>query len=113
MPVEAPPFWTAEIGDFVQRVNAAWIAAGAPAVRLTSWWRSRYRNAVVGGHPNSQHLTGLAIDVSRDAAGSAFANAAAAYGLVPINEGDHWHIQRFPAGGGQGLCCGVAGAQVR
>lgn len=56
---------------------------------VTSWWRSPWKNAEVGGVPNSMHLFGLAWDVvpvTRE-------NEAKleSLGLKVINEGDHLH----------------------
>jgi len=113
MALRAPPFVTAEVRDFVHLVEQAWAHAGYPSVTLTSWWRTRYQNALVGGHPSSQHLTGLAIDLLSDVPGDRFASAARLVGLVPVDEGDHWHVQRFAASAARGLCCGLAVAQVR
>lgn len=74
MPAEAPPLsvlwqvhdrvpgiWT----DFVNRVvdSAAAVQPGDGLV-ITSWWRDPGTNRRVGGHPESQHLAGLALDVS-------------------------------------------------
>lgn len=112
MSLAAPPFVTPDIRDFVGLVNRAWQVAGYPSVRLTSWWRSRYQNALVGGMPTSQHLTGLAIDVINNNEGDQFANAARAVGLVIVDEGDHWHIQRYSASASRGICCGLAASQV-
>jgi len=111
--LQAPPAMTPEIIDFVQRLNVAWRMARQPHVQATSWWRSRLDNARVGGHPNSQHLTGLAVDVLPDAAGEAFAQFARRVGLVVVDEGDHFHVQRYLASASRGLCCGLAVAQVR
>jgi hypothetical protein len=111
--LQAPPALTPEIGDFVQLVNAAWHYSGRPPVRLTSWWRTRSQNASVAGHPNSQHLTGLAIDLLPDDAGQRFAQLARMVGLVVVDEGDHFHVQRYAAGASRGLCCGLAVSQVR
>lgn len=113
MSVQPPPAGSPEIDEFIQLVNGAWWYAGEPPVRVTSWWRSRRDNARVGGHPNSQHLTGLAVDVLNDAAGDAFAQLARAVGLVVVDEGDHYHVQRYTASLSRGLCCGLAVAQVR
>lgn len=111
--ISGPPSITPEVAEFMQRLDAAWQLAGFPRVTLTSWWRSRYQNAVVGGAATSQHLTGLAVDVVPDLGGDKLAAWARQLGLVPVDEGDHWHIQRFPAGGARGLCCGAAVSQVR
>jgi hypothetical protein len=56
---------------------------------ITSWWRSPWKNAEVGGVPDSKHLVGLAWDVvpvTRE-------NEAklSALGLKVINEGNHLH----------------------
>lgn len=113
MSLQAPPALTPEIEGFIQLVNAAWYYAGQPPVRLTSWWRSRADNARVAGHPNSQHLTGLALDVLPDPAGQRFAQVARLAGLIVVDEGDHFHVQRYAASAARGLCCGLAVAQVR
>jgi len=112
---QAPPGITPEIEEFVNLAKAAWFYAGRPPVQVTSWWRSRRDNARVAGHPNSQHLTGLALDVLPDRAGHAFAQMARAIGLVVVDEGDHFHVQRYLASPSRGLCCGLAVAvsQVR
>jgi hypothetical protein len=105
--LRAPPRWTPQIVEFVQLVNAAWDASGRRLERrdLTSWYRDAATNARVGGMANSQHQWGLALDVLPNARGRAFARAAGAIGLIVINEGDHFHIQRFP-GGTCGAFCG-------
>jgi len=113
MPLRAPPGWTPEIVTFVTRINAAYAAAGTPDLTVTSWFRTHAENNRVAGVPTSQHLTGLAIDVARPATSAAqrFAREAQRAGLVPINEGDHWHIQFR---GARAACCGAAlGVQVR
>jgi hypothetical protein len=114
MALRAPPGWTPEIVQFVQRVNAAYQAAGTPPLTVTSWFRTHAENNRVGGNAVSQHLTGLAIDVARpsSAAAERFAREAQRAGLVPVYEGDHWHIQ-FRASR-SAVCCGAAiGVQVR
>lgn len=108
MALTAPPFRTPEIADFERRLRIAWEYAGRPAITYSSWWRSPYDNARVGGHPNSQHLTGLAVDIPsrRASAGThKFIDLLGAVGLVVIDEGDHWHVQRFAVSPGRGLCC--------
>ena len=63
---------------------------------VTSWWRSPERNAAVGGSSSSQHLLGVAIDVTGDL--QRIAHAARAAGWVVVVESDHVHLQAFPAG---------------
>jgi uncharacterized protein YcbK (DUF882 family) len=87
-----------QIRRFAELVDAAWSMAGQPPVRLTSWYRDPANNARVGGHPQSQHLLALAIDFLPDHAGARLADAARSVGLVVIDEGDHFHVQRFPSG---------------
>ncbi len=61
---------------------------------VTSWCRSIARNAAVGGVANSQHLTGLAVDVVYDGAppGPEATEWLAQRHLLRIPEGDHDHI---------------------
>jgi len=82
---------------FRSRVESA--NAGLP-VRASSWWRSPTKNQTVGGQQYSQHLLGFAIDL-------VYANAQARasgiarmkqLGLWTLDEGDHVHVQLFPAG---------------
>jgi len=62
-----------------------------------AWQRSRRENAAVKGKPRSQHLVALAVDlVGPDV--REFQRRARAAGLVAIDEGDHLHVQRYPAG---------------
>lgn len=84
--------------DFVGKLKRAYIIARSPNVTVTSWYRSPQENQRVGGAARSQHLLGLAIDVLPDRGGAAFAQAAQAQGMTILNEGDHFHIQAFPAG---------------
>lgn len=67
--------------------------------QATSFWRSRQDNARVGGASDSQHLIATAVDLTyptskeREAAKMAMR----AQGLVVIDEGDHVHVQAWPA----------------
>lgn len=80
-------------GWWIPRVSAA--LAQLPGARVTSFWRSPERNALCGGHPESQHLVGLAIDVVHPGALAAFHRV----GLVhTIDEGDHVHNQVYAPG---------------
>jgi hypothetical protein len=63
----------------------------------TSWFRSESENSRVGGHPESQHLFGFAIDVASENP-SYVETSARSLGLFPVDEFDHIHIQIFPAG---------------
>jgi len=62
---------------------------------VTSWIRSKSRNAAVGGAANSRHLLGLAVDVVLDDPGARvfFESHAKTLGLQVIDEGDHLHVQ--------------------
>lgn len=70
-----------------------------PTLRLSSWYRDAATNRRVGGHPQSQHLLGLALDVvgSRDEL-DAFLVQVRIAGLVGLDEGSHVHVQLLPAG---------------
>jgi len=65
---------------------------------VTSWIRSPNRNTLVGGRPNSYHLTGCAVDLILDenANHAHFLADAQMLDLEVIDEGDHLHIE--PAG---------------
>lgn len=62
---------------------------------VTSWIRSRQRNAAVGGVADSRHLIGLAVDIVLDDPGARehFIQTAKTVGLQVIDEGDHLHVQ--------------------
>lgn len=62
---------------------------------VTSWFRTEARNRDVGGHPESLHRIGLAVDLSfeRDSDRAAFAQAAQRLGLQCVSESDHLHVE--------------------
>lgn len=99
MGVQLPPLIyreSHEVDYFERSVSMA--TKGLP-VQLTSWWRSVEENRLVHGHPNSQHLVGLAMDF----VGPAWALRIAAHrardlALTPVSEVDHLHLQMFPPG---------------
>ncbi len=81
-------FWSALIRSF----------AGIP-VEVTSYWRGPDHNRRVGGHPDSQHLVGLGIDVRVPLArkGEALGRLSA-QGLYASDGGSYLHVQAWPAG---------------
>ncbi len=87
----APGFWH----DFYRELDAAVRASGP--VTATSWWRSPTHNAEVGGHRDSQHLIGTAVDLVTEEPGQ-LARELARFGWTTVNEGDHLHVQAWPAG---------------
>lgn len=98
--VVGPPFAIVsalhpELLDFVGKAIEALAYARNP--RLTSWWRSVERNEAVGGHPFSQHLVALGLDVVADNPRE-FAAAARDAGLIAVVESDHVHLQLWEAG---------------
>lgn len=75
------------------------VLRATPGVLLTSWFRTVQANISEGGDEDSQHLFGLAADfeVPRVALGHVL-EVARGVGLIPVNEGDHVHVQLFQAG---------------
>lgn len=80
--------------------RAAAVLSVYPGAVVTSWWRSELRNMQAGGAPMSQHLLGFAADYAhadrRQHVG--MASIARSFGLIAVDEGDHVHVQTFPAG---------------
>jgi len=64
--------------------------------RITSWYRDPRNNERVGGNRASQHLVGLAFDLAP--AGRRLTEILRSAGLIVVNEGDHLHVQVWPAG---------------
>lgn len=67
--------------------------------QLTSYYRSAVKNRSVGGASDSQHQLGLAVDFvyPRKVAPIPIGRMRQ-WGLTVIDEGDHIHIQAYPAG---------------
>ena len=70
---------------------------------LTSWFRTPIENRRVGGHPDSQHLVGLAFDVIPGKGTSTLAINEAAqifqgFGFTVSPAKGHVHVQTFPPG---------------
>lgn len=82
--------------DFARRLSGVRVG---PSIRLSSWYRDVETNARVGGHPDSQHRLGLAIDVVGDPVEREFLlPQLRQLGLVGVFEHTHVHIQLLPAG---------------
>lgn len=88
-------------GNFLTRLIFAMRERRAFA---TSWFRDPLQNRNVGGHPESQHLLGLAVDLVTDEPQLAV-TALTGLGLTAFNEATHVHVQYWPAG--------IAGRLVR
>lgn len=68
---------------------------GGSIGRITSWWRTPWHNADVGGRSGSTHILGWAVDLVPGAGESMddIADAARAAGFpVVVNEGNHVHV---------------------
>jgi len=83
--------WFVPRVQLIQRIFPAW--------QPTSWWRSSSRNLEVGGAVRSQHLLAWAADFAgpRDEAAQLVA-VARQLGFTAVDEGDHVHLQMYPAG---------------
>jgi hypothetical protein len=86
----APGFWQ----DFVDAVWAGYRIWGQP-IDITSWYRGVTENMVAGGHPDSNHLVGAAIDILP--ADQALLDAFRRVGFVG-RVTDHTHLQAWPVG---------------
>jgi len=80
---------------FLERLFAG--VRGHSGLLATSWWRSATDNRAVGGHPRSQHLLGLAVDLQALDPRLLLMDLNS-QGLTVIDEGDHLHVQTFPSG---------------
>jgi len=97
-----PGIW----GQWGAAVEAALVEVDAGDVGetiITSWFRSPLENQRVGGHPDSQHLVGLAFDVVPGKGTSALAINEAAqifqhFGFTVDPADTHVHVQTFPPG---------------
>lgn len=66
------------------------------AMSVTSWWRDHYTNITVGGHPDSQHRVGTALDLAPP--DPRLVQAMQMAGFEAVLEPTHVHVQAFPAG---------------
>lgn len=93
-----PYWWEPYVAVFGQGARALMNATGAS---YSSYVRTAAHNAEVGGAPTSQHLIGTAIDLvpGRGSSNRTIAAQARAMGFgYVLDEGDHVHVQLFPAG---------------
>lgn len=67
-----------------------------PETVFWSWYRNQEQNRLATGHPESQHLAGLALDVSGLPAQSLA--QLRKNGLVVVPERSHVHVQLGPPG---------------
>lgn len=93
------PQWAAAVESGLVFIDAG---ASEPTT-VTSWYRSPSENKRVGGHPDSQHLVGLAFDVVPGKGATLLAMNEAAdtfrqLGFAVEIERAHVHVQTFPAG---------------
>jgi len=85
-------------------LNFYWRVAGVffqfpGRVGVSSWFRTPEKNRIEGGAPESQHLFGLAMDLSGPGALLPDVVAVArANHLIAVQERGHVHVQMFPAG---------------
>lgn len=91
-----------ELSEFLSQladgVRVFW-SGGGGRIHPTSWWRSVGVNAHVGGHPESQHLLGLAADLAVEPEElEQLAQALRRFGLVAVVFERHVHVQYHPAG---------------
>lgn len=102
MTLQAPPPDLVEVYiDFYRYLipRLQFLLERFPQAVPTSWWRSERRNLAVGGAPYSQHLLGWAVDFAPPRhQNRELVRLANEIGLVGVDEGDHVHVQMYPAG---------------
>jgi len=89
---------------FINRVSGALRnTAGAERLRASSWYRDVESNRRAGGHPDSQHLLGLALDVTGPVEVlDRFLIELRGVRLIAIDELSHVHVQLLAAGQARG-----------
>lgn len=90
--------WRPEIVSAATALLQA-VEAWRGRARITSWWRSIDRNAIVKGADWSQHLVGLAFDlVVEEGDREALVALLEARGWTVLRYTDHLHLQWLPYG---------------
>jgi len=86
---------------FLNRLGAALTSThGFEGVRASSWYRDVETNRRVGGAPDSQHLLGLALDITGEhLLLHRLLIELRGVGLFAFDEDTHVHVQLLPAGG--------------
>jgi len=79
------------------RIFVGRLVAPPPGHRWTSWYRDEAKNRDVGGSFESQHRTATGIDIA-PVPPLWWIDTIQRAGLIAVNEGDHLHIQLWPAG---------------
>jgi len=97
-----PGFWNQWGAAAVGALTAVDEGSGGETI-LSSWFRTPNNNRRVGGHPDSQHLVGIAFDVVPGKGISPLAINEAAqifrrFGFIVEPESDHIHVQTFAPG---------------
>lgn len=90
-----PSWWEPAVREFERRADA--LGTESLRVTMTSWGRTIRKNAAVGGAARSQHLVWTAADFAGPDQ-AIVKRRALSVGLIAIDEGDHVHVQLFPAG---------------
>lgn len=99
--VSAPPIGIvrALLPELLRFFNGLIGVRVGPSIRVSSWWRSAVDNRRVGGHPDSQHLLGLALDlVGEEEELRDLLFDVRQVGMIAVMEATHLHIQLLPAG---------------
>lgn len=105
MPLVSPPAQlVAAVEHYAPGVYRSFAGRVNNAVRgmnltFVNWYRSPEHNARVGGARGSQHQIATAVDlVFPDRSQRALAiRRLKAQGLIAVDEGDHVHVQAWPA----------------
>lgn len=97
--VAPPPFVLGQVQRFAPGAPRAFVqlvnAGALPGARATSWHRTPAMNRCAGGDRDSQHLVGMAVDVTGGDLGR-MRDRMRSLGLRVADYGTHLHIQAWP-----------------